>query len=94
MVLQTGEKLHVVTRRLFESDLKRHFAGEVVAISENLARLSGYAFIFDAWANMYVKRPERRERIIPLTDSGLILTVIPEEVDWRSCSTRCRGRTA
>ena len=81
MILQKGEKLHVVTRRLFETDLKRHFAGEVVDVSETVVRLSGYAFIFDAWANMYTKRPEKRERIVPLGDSGFILTLIPSEVD-------------
>lgn len=81
MLLQKGEKLHVVTRRFFESDLKRHFVGEVVAATEAAVRLNGYAFVFDAWANIYVKRPEKRERIIPLTDTSLILTVIPQEVD-------------
>ena len=31
MVVEPGEKLFIVTRRLFEGDLRRHFVGEVKA---------------------------------------------------------------
>ena len=33
MVLQSGEKVHIVTRRMFDGDLRRHFAGEVKAVA-------------------------------------------------------------
>lgn len=83
MVLNIGEKIHVVTRRLFESDAKRHFAGEIEAAGENVVRLRGYAFVFefDAMVNHFVRRPELRTRIVSLTDSDNLINVIPSKVD-------------
>ena len=81
-VLTVGEKVHVITRRVFEEDLRRHFAGECTAVGSSLARIVGYAFVFDPARNEYLKRPELRTRIFPLTDSGLIITVLPAEVDF------------
>ncbi len=34
MVLAQGEKVHVILRRNFEGDLRRHFVGEIIAASE------------------------------------------------------------
>lgn len=81
MIVNPGEKLHVITRLRFEGDLRRHFVGEVLVATETLVRLRGYAFIFDPWANSYVRKPEVRERIVPLGDSGLILTLLPPDLD-------------
>jgi hypothetical protein len=83
MVLNVGEKIHVVTRRLFESDAKRHFVGEVEAAAESIVRLQGYVFVFEfnAMVNRFVRRPERRARIVSLTDSNNLINVIPSEVD-------------
>jgi len=81
MVLQQGEKVHVITRRLFEGDIRRHFVGEVQDASDSAARLCGYVFVFDVGRSQFIKRPERRVRIIGLADSGSIINVIPAEVD-------------
>jgi hypothetical protein len=42
-VIEAGDKLHIITRRNFVDDLRRHFAGSVVAVSGGLIRLQGYA---------------------------------------------------
>lgn len=34
MILEPGEKVHVIVGRNFEADLRRHFVGEVVAAAE------------------------------------------------------------
>jgi len=34
MVLTAGDKVHVVLRRGFESDIRRHFVGEVTHTSD------------------------------------------------------------
>jgi hypothetical protein len=81
MLLKSGEKIHVITRRLFEGDLRRHFAGEVVAANETIVRVKGYAFVFYPGPNEYVRRPELRERIIALTDAGNVTSVLPENVN-------------
>jgi hypothetical protein len=41
VVLEEGEKVHVIARRFFEDDLRRHFVGEVQAVTESAVRLEG-----------------------------------------------------
>jgi len=81
MLLKPGEKIHVITRRYFDGDLRRHFVGQVVAATESAARVQGYAFVFYPGPNEYVRRPDLRERIIALGDTGNIINVIPESVN-------------
>lgn len=88
VLLKQGEKIHVITRRRFEGDLRRHFVGEVQAATDTAVRVEGYAFVFQTGNNQYVKRPEKRVRIFGLADSGNIINVIPETVDIRSVSYR------
>jgi len=80
MVLEPGEKLFIVTRRLFEGDLRRHFVGEVKAATESTVRLEGYPFVFDLGTGKFTKRG-RRVRIFGLGDSGFIINIIPKDVD-------------
>lgn len=86
MVLKQGEKVHVVTRRRFEGDLRRHFVGEVQAATESTARIDGYVFIFDAFSNKFVKGSERGVRIFGLVDSGNIISIIPQSVNVEKVS--------
>lgn len=39
MIIERGEKVHIITRRLFESDLRRHFVGEVLDSEGSVARI-------------------------------------------------------
>jgi hypothetical protein len=39
--IEIGDKVHIITRRRFESDMRRHFVGEVIGISGELCRLRG-----------------------------------------------------
>jgi hypothetical protein len=80
MALKAGNKLHVVTRRLFEHDLKRHFVGEVVSVDESLVVARGYVFVFNPFEDEYIRRPELRTRVFDISDSGHIVNVIPDDV--------------
>ena len=46
MVVEKGEKIHVMIRRKFETDLRRHFIGEITAVSGTLVRVEGYSYLF------------------------------------------------
>jgi hypothetical protein len=83
MLLSVGEKIHIVTRLLFENDVRRHFVGEVEAATESIARIRGYAFVFEFDSNMYrfVRRPELRVRLVSLADGNNVINIIPREVD-------------
>ena len=76
MVIKPGEKVHVMQRRAFETDVRRHFIGEVTEASECAMRVIGYAFVYDKGTNQYVRRPERRERLVSLVSGSLIINII------------------
>ena len=79
--LASGEKVHIITRRIFADDLRRHFVGLCTHVNDNHARVEGYAFVFDASRNEYQRKPELRTRVFSLVGAGLIITVLPGEVD-------------
>jgi len=78
MIIKQNEKVHIITRRLFEDDLRRHFAGEVIAASDNNIRAKGHVFVLNSSKNEFVVRPEIRERIFSLQDNALIINIIPD----------------
>lgn len=81
MLLKTGDKIHVISRRLFEGDLRRHLAGEVQQVSDNGAIVEGYTFIWAPGRNEWKRRPEKRTQLISLRDAGNIITLFPAETD-------------
>jgi hypothetical protein len=82
LILEKGEKIHIITRRLFDGDLRRHFAGTVMSdVQQGLLRIEGYAFIFNANTNQYEKRTGLRTRIFSLVDGRHIVNVLPAAVD-------------
>ncbi len=81
MILSPGEKIHLAIRRGFDGDLRRHFVGEVIQANDSIARVEGYAFILDSALNQFVKRPDKRTRLIGLADAGNIINILPSEVD-------------
>ena len=87
-VLAVGDKLHIMTRRLFADDVHPHFVGEISAVAGPLFRAHGYSFVFDSGMNSYVKHPEARTRLFSLSDAGHIVNVIPREVDLNSLQYR------
>jgi len=84
MVISRGEKVHVITRRQFEADLSRHFAGVVEEAAEGIVRAVGYTCVYDQAKSEFVRRGERRTRLFGSGDAGLIINVLPETVDLES----------
>lgn len=79
MVLDIGEKVHVIERRMFDSDVRRHFIGVVERVDASVVRATGYVFVHDAMASTYVRGSQQRSRIIPLTATGFVINVIPSD---------------
>ncbi|MBW2494045.1 MAG: hypothetical protein JRE43_04775 [Deltaproteobacteria bacterium] len=82
--VEIGDKLHIMTRRLFEEDVRRHFVGEVTAVSDALVEIRGYTFIFHSGSNEYKRLPEERTRLFSLGGAGQIVNKIPRSVDVSS----------
>lgn len=47
MIIKISEKVHVVVRRTFETDLRRHFIGEIKVANNSIVRIEGYFLVFD-----------------------------------------------
>jgi hypothetical protein len=92
-ILSPGEKIHVIHRRYFEKDARRHFVGEVESYEHGIARASGYVFVVDDLnKHMFVKRPDRRTKLIPISSGEAIVNVIPESVDVERVAYELKDR--
>ena len=77
MLVGSGDKVHVVERRLFDGDVRRHFLGIVEAANDVAMRVSGFSFVYDPGSTNFVRRSDSRVRIIPLVGSAHIINVLP-----------------
>ncbi len=80
-VVEVGQKVHIITRRLFKEDVRRHFVGTILAVSGYVTRVEGFVFVYSPIRMEYRKRPERRTRVFDLADAGHIVIVLPSEVE-------------
>jgi hypothetical protein len=78
--MEHGEKVLIVTRRLFAGEPRRHFVGFVERYDSAAIRASGYAFVYDVKKSSFVRRKNLRTRIFPL-DNQIIIYLIPQETD-------------
>ena len=79
-MLEKGEKVFVITRRLFDGDRIRQFVGEVIKSSDTAMKVRGYVFVHDDFTNEIVRREDVRTRIVSLIDAANIILVISKEV--------------
>lgn len=74
-----GEAVHVIERRIFSGDVRRHFVGEIETCTDRALRVKGHLFVYDSGTNAFMRKPEFRKRIIPL-DNRVIINLLPEGV--------------
>ena len=79
-MIEIGDKVHVVYRALYEHSTRRHFVGLVTHSEDAIVRLEGYAYVMDAHTRMFLRKPEKRNTIIDLAESGYIANLIPRDV--------------
>jgi len=77
MIIQKNEKVHIITRRLFEGDLRRHFVGIVMDASEHAIKVRGFVYVFDEGKNEFVRRDGERQRLFSITDADLVINLLP-----------------
>ena len=81
MILQHGEKVHVIHRRYFEKEPHRHFVGVVEHYEQGVARVTGHVYTVDRTRFAFVRRPEKRTRILPLVSGDLLVNILPPSVN-------------
>jgi len=72
MILEPGDKLLVVHRRLFEGDSVRFFVGEVEDYGDGIARIAGHTWTWDAYSKEILRKEGIRRKLIAL-GSGTFL---------------------
>lgn len=81
MIVEKGNKVHIVYRALYENSTRRHFIGEIIEAEGALCRLEGFAFIYDIKSTTYIKKPEKRTTIADLGESGYIVNIVNSAVN-------------
>jgi len=79
--IRIGDKVHIVTRRRFHDDVRRHFVGVVEAVSGAASRVHGYTFVHNEGSGEFEKRPTPRVRIFGLAGGLQIVNVLPPTFD-------------
>lgn len=80
MVIEKGERVHVIYRALYQNSSRRHFLGEIQANEGTVCRIEGYVFVYDDKSSVFIKKPERRVTVMDLSESGYIVNVIDRSV--------------
>jgi hypothetical protein len=78
-LMKSGEVIHLIERRMFPDDVRRHFVGEVEVASDRGIRLRGYLFVYDSDAGKFPRKAEVRTRVVPL-DNRVVISVLPEGI--------------
>lgn len=78
--LTVGEKLHIVERRKFDNDPRRHFVGEVQFVSEHHLRVEGNQYVFNPSTGLFERIEPRRVRVFAI-DNQIGLTILPPDFD-------------
>jgi len=81
MVIEKGEKIHIMYRAIYENSTRRHFLGEVQVAEGSVCRLEGYVFVYDKKTAEFMRKPEKRTTLIDLSESGYISNIIDKEVN-------------
>ncbi|MES2981371.1 MAG: hypothetical protein V4727_03575 [Verrucomicrobiota bacterium] len=92
MILNPGEKLHVIQRRHFENEAHRHFVGVVEAYEGGIARVIGHVFTVDRTRLVFFKRPEVRTRLISIVSAELLINIIPDAVNLDAIEYKQMGK--
>jgi hypothetical protein len=68
--------------------------GEVESYEHGIARASGYVFVVDDLnKHVFVKRPDLRTKIVPISSGDVIVNVIPETVDLERVAYEIKDRS-
>ena len=81
MLVDIGDKVHVTERRMFESDVRRHFFGTVERVDASAMRTTGYVYVYDSSSSTYVRGKETRTRVLPLASSGFTINIAPSDTN-------------
>lgn len=80
MLVEIGDLVHVIERRAFATDARRHLVGKVRAVEQQGMRIVCFTYVFDQYHGSFVRKPDRRVRIVTF-DGRYTINILPKEAD-------------
>lgn len=77
-LIRSGDKLLFSHRRLFENDQARYFVGVVDEFEQDIAVVTGRTFVWDAMHGRFLRKPDKRTKLLSLSSGTLICYRLPE----------------
>jgi hypothetical protein len=81
MILNPGEKVHIIHRRVYEKDHHRHFVGVVDQYEGGVARVTGHVYTVDPVKFTFMRRPEIRTRLVSVVSGDVLVNILPAKVN-------------
>lgn len=81
MILTNNDKIMVVHRRLYENDHSRIFTGVVDGHNDSLIKVCGNSWVKNQYGGEYLKKEEKRTKILSLSSGTLIVYQLPNNTD-------------
>ncbi len=83
-MLQSGEKLLLAHRRLFERDEPRYFVGSVDVCEGAVIKVTGYSFVRDISSGGVLRKDDPRTKIVSVSSGALLVYQLPDQTDVAS----------
>ena len=84
MLLNSGDKVFVVHRRLFDKDQSRFFLGSILEYENGIAKVEGRTLIKDPFSGDILEKPDARTKIISISSGTLIVYQLPQDIQIES----------
>ncbi len=84
MILQSGDKVLIAHRRLFQNDEPRFFVGEVLAYEDGVMKIDGYSYVKDMSGGMVVRKDEPRTKIVSISSDAFLIYQLPADTRLES----------
>ncbi|MCY2959974.1 MAG: hypothetical protein NTY35_07385 [Planctomycetota bacterium] len=91
MILESGNKVLIAHRRLFDTDQPRFFTGLVEAYEDGVARVEGHSWSRDSFHGTFARKGDLRTKIVSLSSGTVIVYKLPSSVDLGSLEIRVQG---
>ena len=88
MILDKGDKILAVHRRLFREDQPRYFTGVVDRCEDGLALVTGHSWVREPVSGEILRKPDRRQKLISLNSGTLILYRLDRRVRMENLEMR------